>query len=171
MGAEALNKSIQEGAKSRIMSKMTGTSLCLHPDIQLHVDDPYDIEDIQKALPYLVLPNDQSLFKVLGYHSQDGYMIAAITDYNGTSCEVSGMAKGKWFHTSIYADLFGYIFKTLGCKRINFVVDTDNQKCIDLLEKGGCVRECKLRGIDRYLYSMIPEDFYGQEITQSVKTA
>ena len=135
------------------------------------VNDPNDIIAIQKALPYLVLPDDQSLYRVLGYHSKDGYMIAAITDYNGISCEVSGMAKGKWFHTSIYADLFGYIFKTLECKRINFVVDTDNHKCIELLEKGGCVRECKLRGIDRYLYSMIPEDFYGQAIPKSVQTA
>lgn len=102
---------------------------------------------------------------VIGYHNKDGFVVAAITDYNGISCEVSGMAKGKWFHTSIYAHLFGYIFKTLKCKRINFVVDTSNQKCIELLEKAGCVRECKLRGVDRYLYSMTPEDFYGKAST------
>lgn len=139
------------------------------------VNQPTDIVRIQQALPYLTLPKDQNEFKVLGYYTNsDSYMIAAITDYNGISCEVSGMAKGKWFHPSIYADLFGYIFKTLNCKRINFVVDIDNHKCINLLEKGGCVRECKLRGIDRYLYSMTLEDYrkhYGQTVEQSVKTA
>ncbi len=129
-----------------------------------HTDD---IKAICKALPYFELPDNPDHCYVYGYHGYnqpDGYMVAAITDYNGTSCEVSGMAQGKWFHTSIYAHLFGYIFKTLKCKRINFVVDTDNTKCIELLEKGGCVRECKLRGVNRYLYSMIPEDFYGQAI-------
>lgn len=126
-----------------------------------HADD---IEAICTVLPYLTLSNNPDFYKVFGYHTEQGYMIAAITDWNGISCEVSGTAKGKWFHTSIYAHLFGYIFKTLECKRINFVVDTDNEKCIELLEKGGCVRECKLRGIDRYLYSMIPEDYYGKAI-------
>ena len=130
--------------------------------IKPRINHPDDIRAVVDAIPHFKLPDNPNEYKVLGYHTQDGYMVAAITDYNGVSCEVSGMAKGKWFHTSIYADLFGYIFKTLGCKRINFVVDTDNEKCIKLLEKGGCVRECKLRGIPRYLYSMIPEDFYGK---------
>lgn len=132
-------------------------------NIKPRVNEPTDIIRIQEALPYLTLPPNQDEYKVLGYYTdKDSYMIAAITDYNGISCEVSGMAKGKWFHTSVYDDLFGYIFKTLQCKRINFVVDKDNYKCIALLEKGGCVRECELRGIDRYLYSMTPEDYYGQ---------
>lgn len=131
-------------------------------DIEKRINDSVDVARIQKALPNF-RPDDGVTF---GYHKIDGsgYMIATITDHNGVSCEVSGTATGKWFHTSIYADLFGFIFKTLECKRINFVVDTDNHKCIELLEKGGCVRECKLRGIDRYLYSMIPEDFYGKAI-------
>lgn len=130
-------------------------------DFDIKVNDANDIITIQKALPELVLSTEGN-YKVLGYHNKDGYMIAAITDYNGISCEVSGMAKGKWFHPDVYADLFNYIFKTLECKRINFVVDKDNHKCIALLEKGGCVRECGLRGVDKYLYSMIPRDFYGK---------
>lgn len=124
------------------------------------LNDPQDVAEIQQELPDFVVDGDYVAF---GYHKLDksGYMIAVITDHNGVSCEVSGMAKGKWFHTSIYADLFGFIFNDLGCQRINFVVDKDNHQCINLLEKGGCVRECSLRGTDRYLYSMIPEDFYG----------
>ena len=170
MGAEALIKNIENSAKQRTMVK-NYDSLLLPDNIELRVDDIEDINSIQTALPYFELPDNQTFSKVLGYHHDKGYLIAAITDYNGVSCEVSGMAKDKWFHISIYADLFGYIFKTLKCKRINFVVDTDNEKCIKLLEKGGCVRECKLRGIDRYLYSMIPEDFYGKERTKDTKAA
>lgn len=126
--------------------------------INKFVNRAEDMADIENTLPDFVLDGAT----VLSYHKEDnsGYLIAAITDHNGVSCEVSGMASGKWFHTSIYADLFGFIFETLKCKRINFVVDKDNHKCIALLEKGGCVRECELRGVDRYLYSMIPEDFY-----------
>ncbi len=131
------------------------------------VDNPDDIILIQQALPDLNLP-EVGKYIVIGYHNENGYMIAAITDYNGISCEVSGMAKGKWFHTSIYAHLFGHIFKTLKCKRVNFIVDKDNHRCINLLEKAGCVRECELRGVDRYLYSMTPEDFYGKANTQDV---
>lgn len=137
--------------------------------IEDRVNHPADIAAIQQALPYLRLP-DEDKYIVIGYHNKDGYMIAAITDFNGISCEVSGMAKGKWFHTSIYAHLFGHIFNKLKCKRINFVVDKDNHKCISLLEKGGCVRECELRGVDRYLYSMTPEDFYGQAVKPSAET-
>lgn len=145
-------------------------------DIKRRINEPTDIIRIQQALPHLVLPKDQDLYRVLGYYKPDGsgYLIAAITDYNGISCEVSGMATGKWFHTSIYPDLFSYIFDKNGCKRINFIVDDDNHKCINLLERGGCVFECKLRGTNRLLYSMTDEDYrkhYGQAIEQSAKTA
>lgn len=128
--------------------------------INKRVQHEDDIKTLREVLPNFVNVIDMVVF---GYHKEDGsgYMIAAITDHNGVSCEVSCMAKGKWFHTSIYDDLFGFIFQSLKVRRINFVVDTDNHKSIALLEKCGCVQECKLRGINRYLYSMIPEDFYG----------
>lgn len=139
-------------------------------DFEVRVNDVNDILAINKALPELKLTARHD-FKVLGYHNEDGYMVAAITDYNGISCEISGMAKGKWFHPDVYADLFNYTFQTLECKRINFVVDKTNYKCIALLEKGGCVRECELRGVDKYLYSLTPEDFYGQASKPSIQTA
>lgn len=124
------------------------------------VNHPDDIQVIQQELDF-ILPSEH---KVLGYHTDKGFMIAALTKYTlNSDVEVSGMAKGKWFHPDIYADLFNYIFKTLRCKRASFIVEKDNHKCIQLLEKGGCVRECELRGIDRYLYSMLPVDYYGKK--------
>jgi len=121
------------------------------------IDNPDDIAEISKTLD-----NDfTGEFKTIGYHMPKGKMIAVITDLTAHSCEVSGMATGKWFHTDIYADLFNYIFNILGCSRITYVVDKDNYKCINLLERGGAVKECELRGVDRYLYSMIREDIYG----------
>lgn len=123
-------------------------------DIKIRIDDPRDVIEISKTLD----TEFKGEFKTIGYHNPDGYMIAVITDLTKLSCEVSGMAKGKWFHPDIYADLFGYIFNTLGVKRINYVVEKDNHKCINLLERGGAVRECGLRGVNKYLYSMIKKD-------------
>ena len=121
------------------------------------VDNPDDIDEIQAKLGV----EFKGEFKTIGYHMPKGKLIVVITDLTAHSCEVSGMATGKWFHTDIYADLFNYIFNVLGCSRITYVVDVDNHKCINLLERGGAVRECKLRGVERYLYSMIREDIYG----------
>lgn len=124
----------------------------------VRVNHPDDIQEITTELK-TNLGHD---FQVFRYQLEAGYMIAALTGYDGQNVEVSGMAKGKWFHPDIYANLFDHIFRTNECKRATFIVDKDNHKCINLLEKGGCVFECELRGIGRLLYSMTPEDFYGK---------
>lgn len=96
---------------------------------------------------------------IIGYHNDDGYLIVCFTNYTlNTDVEIYGHGSGKWFHPEIYNHIFTHCFKTLGCLRVTLKVEADNHKCIELLKKGGAVKECELRGLNVHLYSLLPKD-------------
>lgn len=102
------------------------------------------------------LPDNSHL---ISYINDKGYLMVVFTNYTlNTDVEIFGVASGKWFHPDIYQHIFYHCFNTLGCKRVTLKVENDNHKCINLIEKGGAVLECKLRGLNILLYSLLPSD-------------
>jgi len=131
----------------------------MHIDIRLQ--DPEALPRIEQELGESIA----NPVMVIGYYNLDedkkelGCFLTAYSNYTKNyDIEGTCIAKGKWFHPSIYEHLFQFVFGTLQCKRFTFRISNENTKCIELAERAGAVKECALRGTDMLLYSILPQE-------------
>lgn len=96
--------------------------------------------------------------KILTYINPNGVGIVAYDNMNNLSVDISASGVGQWLTRGLLHHVFKYAFDTNGVKRINAYVEPENHKSIKLITRIGFVKECRLRGIDVDLYSLLPTD-------------
>lgn len=117
-------------------------------------DRPEDRSWLERALGGKFTNN----CKVLSYFSTNGVGFIAYDNITDISADISASGTGHWLSRSLLQHIFQYAFDVLKVKRINAYVQPDNKKSINLVTRLGFINECLLRGVDVYLFSLLPTD-------------
>lgn len=95
---------------------------------------------------------------VMLYHTRTGAVIFGVDNYTDMNVDLTVAGVGNWARKSIFNDFFSYIFDELKVKRASAFVHPDNKKSSKLITRLGFVKECRLRGVNLDLYSLLPTD-------------
>lgn len=69
----------------------------------------------------------------------------------------------RWCNRRMLRKMFGLVFNEIKCRKINLLIDVDNQESISFVEKLGFVKEglwrcCRENGKDCCLYGMLKNE-------------
>lgn len=100
---------------------------------------------------------------VLSYSKQGSLGIVAFDNTTEHSTNIYLAGVGPWVSRAVLNNFLTFAFDTLSVKRIVAYIDPDNEKSIKFATQLGFVKECTLRGLGLYQYSLTKQDskYYG----------
>lgn len=117
--------------------------------------DKEDLKLLEKILK-TKLPESNNVW---GCFSVNGFaLIGYVNYYDSTDIELFVYGSGQWLTKQLLNKVFTYVFGQLKCKRCTLKMLKNNQKAINLAERLGFIKECELRGINTFLYSMLKSE-------------
>ena len=123
----------------------------------------YDILSDKQCLERTLKGRFTSKSRSIGYHKPDSLGLVVYDNITSLSAEIYLGGVGNWVTRSIINHFLKFAFDTLKVKRIVAHIDPSNEKSIKFAKGLGFVKECTLRGIGVYQYSLLKEDtrYYG----------
>ena len=117
------------------------------------------------------LPHEPGFFRAMSAVDKDGEFVCVVVLTNFTSRNIDiniaiDSAKMRPKGTiEMYNGVFGYLFDTLGVKRLTGLVGSDNDKSLSVVPKFGFLYEGTMRKAlgndkDLHIFGLLAEDYY-----------
>lgn len=101
--------------------------------------------------------------RTISYRKGQGLSIVAFDNITPLCADIYLAGVGDWCSRTVISHFLHFAFDTLKVKRIVAYIDTENEKSIKFSRRLGFKRECTLRGLNVYQYSLLKKDskYYG----------